>query len=158
MEAIIFMGIQGSGKSTFFQQRFASTHVRINLDALKSRHRETLLFTASIQEGRHVVIDNTNPTMAERQRYIAPARAAGYTITGYFFDVPIGDCIARNKDRSGKAKIPIPALYGTRKKMQLPSFEEGFDALFLVSVIGNEFAVRPWEENIPIKICTSLPP
>ena len=40
MEAVIFIGIQGAGKSTFFQQRFFDTHVRINLDMLKTRYRE----------------------------------------------------------------------------------------------------------------------
>jgi predicted kinase len=36
MEAIILIGIQASGKSTFFQQQFFATHVRINLDSLKT--------------------------------------------------------------------------------------------------------------------------
>jgi len=40
MEAIIFIGIQATGKSTFFQQRFFATHVRINLDMLKRLYWE----------------------------------------------------------------------------------------------------------------------
>jgi predicted kinase len=40
MQAIIFMGIQACGKSTFYHHKFALTHVRINLDMLKTRHRE----------------------------------------------------------------------------------------------------------------------
>ena len=39
-ECIIFVGIQGSGKSTFYKENFFKTHVRINLDMLKSRNRE----------------------------------------------------------------------------------------------------------------------
>lgn len=40
MEAVIFIGLQASGKSTFYQERFFNTHVRINLDMLKTRNRE----------------------------------------------------------------------------------------------------------------------
>jgi predicted kinase len=34
MQAIIFIGIHASGKSTCFQERFANTHIRLNLDML----------------------------------------------------------------------------------------------------------------------------
>jgi predicted kinase len=158
MEAVILIGIQGSGKSTFFQQRFASTHVRINLDTLKTRHQESLLLNACIAGRKDFVVDNTSPAVEQRKRYISAARAAGYRITGYFFDVPISECIERNKSREGKAKIAIPALYGTRKKMQPPSFEEGFDALFGLSLTENGFDVRPWAETIHFKTCTSPQP
>jgi hypothetical protein len=155
MEAVILIGIQGSGKSTFYQERFASTHVRINLDTLKTRHRELLLLNECIADRKDFVVDNTNPMVEQRKRYISAARAAGYRVTGYFFDVPISECIERNKGRQGKAKIAIPALYGTRKKMQPPSFEEGFDELFLVSSAGNQFGLRPWAQTDCFKTCTS---
>jgi predicted kinase len=41
MEAIIFCGIQGSGKSTFFLQNFYHTHVRLNLNS-SSEYRKCL--------------------------------------------------------------------------------------------------------------------
>lgn len=44
MQLIIFIGVQASGKSTFYQQQFYSTHLRLNLDMLKIRHRENQLF------------------------------------------------------------------------------------------------------------------
>ena len=34
MEAVIFIGLQASGKSTFYRQRFFRTHVRTNMDML----------------------------------------------------------------------------------------------------------------------------
>ena len=43
MQAVIFVGIQAAGKSTFYQRRFFRTHVRVNLDMLHTRHRERLL-------------------------------------------------------------------------------------------------------------------
>ncbi len=49
MEAVLFIGIQATGKSSFYLERFSRTHVRINLDMLKTRHRETLLLKACLQ-------------------------------------------------------------------------------------------------------------
>jgi predicted kinase len=59
MEAVIFIGIQGSGKSSFFRERFFDSHVRINLDMLRTRRREELLVSACLQGGQPFVIDNT---------------------------------------------------------------------------------------------------
>ena len=42
MQLILFTGVQASGKSTFYQQYFYHTHLRINLDMLKTRHREKI--------------------------------------------------------------------------------------------------------------------
>lgn len=143
MVAVIFIGIQGSGKSTFYQQHLASTHTRINLDTLKTRHRENLLLRECIREGKDFVVDNTNPTIEQRRHYIEAARAAGYTVIGYYFDVPIQDCLERNRARTGKAKIPVPALYGTRKKLQPPTLAEGFDKLFTVTLTAGQFGIHP---------------
>ena len=75
MEAIIFIGIQGAGKSTFFKERFFDTHVRINLDTLRTRRREEILLNACLQSRQPFVVDNTNPLPADRSRYLGPARA-----------------------------------------------------------------------------------
>jgi predicted ABC-type ATPase len=40
---VIMMGIQGSGKSTFYHQFLAKDFVRVNLDTLKTRNQEKLL-------------------------------------------------------------------------------------------------------------------
>lgn len=68
MEAILFIGIQGAGKSTFFQQRFFDTHVRINLDMLKTRYREQVFLSACILAKQSFVVDNTNIRAAERAK------------------------------------------------------------------------------------------
>ena len=70
MEAVIFIGLQASGKSSFYRDRFINTHIRLNLDMLKTRHREKLLFHACLEAKQPVVIDNTNPSKSDRLRYI----------------------------------------------------------------------------------------
>jgi predicted kinase len=132
MEAIIFVGVQGSGKTTLYLERFFATHVRLSLDVLRTRHREKLLLAACIEAKQPFVVDNTNPTAEERARYIALALAAGFQVVGYHFDLPIAVCLARNATRQGKQRIPAPAIYGTRKRLQPPTLAEGFQAIYTV--------------------------
>ncbi|HEX6750077.1 MAG TPA: AAA family ATPase [Longimicrobium sp.] len=133
-EAVIFTGVQASGKSTFYRERFFETHVRINMDMLKTRRRETLLLEACLRAQQPFVVDNTNVLAAERARYIAAARAAGFTVTGYFFRVTTREAIARNRARTGKAVVPVPGILGTYKRLEEPRWDEGYDALYAVTL------------------------
>ena len=87
MEAIIFIGIQAAGKSTFFQQRFFNTHVRINMDMLRTRNRERVLLAACLEAKQPFVIDNTNLTRQGRAGYISQAKAAGFSVAWYYFKI-----------------------------------------------------------------------
>jgi predicted kinase len=142
MEAILFVGIQASGKSTFYRQRFFDTHVRISLDVLRTRHREQILLQACLTAKQPFVIDNTNPTAADRARYIEPARQAGFQVIAYFFETTLQAALQRNKLRTGKQNIPVPALAATLRKLQPPAPEEGFAAIHRVTITANgEFTV-----------------
>jgi predicted kinase len=145
MEAVILVGIQASGKSTFYKQRFFDTHVRISRDLLRTRNRESLLMDACIRTQQPFVIDNTNPLAGERARYILPARAARFRVVCYFFRTETRAAIARNNQRQGRARIPIPGILGTYKKLEEPRPEEGFDEIYVVTLTTeNEFVVEPF--------------
>ena len=132
-EAIIFIGIQGSGKSWYYNHFLAHEYVHINLDTLHTRNKERLLLTECITEGKNIAIDNTNPTKADRQRYIPMLREAGYRIIGYFFESRVKDCIRRNEKRTGKACVPNMVIAATSNKLEMPSLAEGFDALYFIA-------------------------
>lgn len=134
MEAILFIGIQGAGKSTFFKERFFDTHLRINLDMLRTRRREEILLNACLQSGQPLVVDNTNPLPADRSRYLGPARAAGFRTIAYFFDAALRDAMQRNNLRPGKQKIPAPAVAAAFKKLVPPTAAEGFDEIYTVEL------------------------
>jgi predicted kinase len=143
MEAVLFVGVQGSGKTTFYRQRFFDSHIRISLDMLKTRHREELLLAACLQAKQPFVIDNTNPLPSDRARYIAPARAVGFRVIAYFFETSLRDAIRRNNQREGKQKIPVPGVAGTFRKIQAPTTEEGFEQIYTVRISAeNTFLVE----------------
>ncbi|MDR3229389.1 MAG: hypothetical protein LBT53_08275 [Puniceicoccales bacterium] len=145
MELVLFIGIQATGKSSFYRERFADTHLRLNLDMLKTRHREKLLFDACLAGKTRCVIDNTNLTVAARARYIAPARAAQFSIHGYFFESRIADAIQRNNARPLAVRVPDMAVLGASGQLQLPALDEGFDSLTFVRIAPeNTFTLTQW--------------
>jgi predicted kinase len=145
VEAVLLVGIQGAGKSTFYCRRFLHTHVRLSLDLLKTRHREKTLLEACLDTRQPFVIDNTNVTAAGRARYIMSASEAGFRVTGYFFEPDPGASLRRNNEREGKSKVPPAALFGTLKRLERPGKEEGFDELYLVRLSeSGEFRVEMW--------------
>ena len=141
MDAILFIGLQGSGKSTFYERLFANTHLRVSRDLVNTKARELRLIEACLQSKRDFVIDNTNPTIAQRAPYIALVKSAEYRLSGYYFVPDVKACLERNSLRTGKAKIPIPGIYRTNKILEPPTYGEGFDYLYEVTLAGEEFRV-----------------
>lgn len=132
MEAVIFIGLQGAGKSTFYKEYFFQTHVRINLDMLRTRHREDILLSACIDAKQPFVVDNTNITRDQRVKYIEAARQGRFRVVAYYFDVGINEALTRNSQRTGRARVPDVAIYGAHKRLEPPRGEEGFDRIFIV--------------------------
>ena len=147
METIILIGIQGSGKSTFYRQRFGDTHVRINLDMLKTRQREWAFVKTCLATRQRFVVDNTNPTAADRQRYILAARRVGFQVIGYLFKTSLEDALRRNALRTGRAVIPAKGVIAAARRLEAPRYSQGFDELFSVSVQDEGFVVRRIEPD-----------
>ncbi|HLP85785.1 MAG TPA: ATP-binding protein [Phycisphaerales bacterium] len=148
MEAVILLGIQASGKSTFAQQRFASTHIRLNLDMLRTRTREAILLEACLRAKQPFVVDNTNVSREERARYIRQSTQAGFRVIGYYFSSRLADSLTRNATRVGDARVPDVGLIATAKRLERPSKSEGFDELYFVQVRDGEFEVEAWNDEI----------
>ena len=132
-ECIIFIGIQGAGKSTFYKENFFKTHIRINLDMLKTRNREKILTEACFEAKQNFVVDNTNRTAESRKRYIDRAKKAGFKIIAYYFDIEYHTALRRNNSRNGWEKVPEKAVLSTKRRMEKPNFSEGIDEIFIVS-------------------------
>ena len=91
-------------------------------------------------------MDNTNSTKEDRQRYILPAKQAGYRVVGYFLESKLQVCVQRNEQRIGKEKVPAIAIAATSNKLQLPSCLEGFDELYFVKNDGQAMTIERWKE------------
>ncbi|MFB2922687.1 MULTISPECIES: AAA family ATPase [Aerosakkonema] len=152
MELIIFIGLQASGKSTFFRTHFAKTHDLVSKDLMRNNRnkarRQAQLIEASLKEGKSVVLDNTNASVEGRASIIQLGKMYDAQIIGYYFQSVAKHCYDRNQQRTGKAKVSDVAIYATLKKLARPSYREGFDRLFYVRIAENfNFDVREWQEN-----------
>jgi predicted kinase len=128
MEAVILCGLQASGKTTLYRDRFLETHARIAMDLLRIRAREAAFLRTCLETRMPFVVDNTNPTVAERARYVAPAREAGFKVVGYLVDVPFSVAQARNATR--ERVVPVVGLGDVARRLVTPTPEEGFDELW----------------------------
>ena len=138
LECVILIGLPGAGKSSLYREKFATTHVHVSKDlspnASKRENRQRKIIKDALASGKSVVIDNTNPTIAERAALIRVARAHGARLIGYFFDVNTRTAVARNAERTGRGKVPNVAIFTAAKRLQRPCLSEGFDQLFRVEV------------------------
>jgi predicted kinase len=149
VEAVIFVGLQGAGKSTFYKERFFATHMRINLDMLKTRNRENRFLEACIETRQPFVVDNTNASRAERQKYIEAAKQGGFKVIGYYFQSKIEDCKRRNELRPVEQQIPLQGIRGTSGRLEIPSKDEGFDELYYVRIgEDSQFVVEEWQDEV----------
>lgn len=148
MEAVIFCGIQATGKSTFYKERFFRTHMRISMDMLNTRKKENQFLQTCFLTQQRFVVDNTNPTIADRGKYIELAKQFKYKVIGYYFQSKVEDALARNRYRIGKENISIAGIRGVFKKIELPGYDEGFDELYYVEITDDGFLVKEWQNEI----------
>ncbi len=167
VELVILVGIQASGKSTFYSRHLADRYLHVSLDnwrgksSVRAKERQAILEglaqAASPDSPLHgVAIDNTNTTAVTRRRYFecaAEFRAAEGTpvrVTAYFFDEPLSACLERNERRPPDAPVGTPyfvppnVIRAYARQLQPPSYAEGFAEISRVVVGGDgQFAVEP---------------
>ena len=66
-------------------------------------------------------VDNTNLTAEMRSYFIAPARAAGFRVLGYYLRCDVSVALSRNSKREELWRVPDKGLLGSYKQLQLPS-------------------------------------
>src|SRR5918912_4435257 len=119
VELVIFVGLQASGKTTFFRERFAATHEHVSKDLMRNNRnrsrRQARLIEGALLQRSPVVVDNTNPTVEDRLVLIELGREFGAEIVGYYFECEVRECVGRNRRRTGEEKVPDVAIYATAK-------------------------------------------
>lgn len=144
-ELVVFTGLQASGKTSFYRERFAETHVHISKDAWpnarKKEERQRRLIEEHLRAGRSVVVDNTNPTSAEREPLITIGRDLGACVSSYSFVVTVEEALRRNAGRDGRTRIVDVGIYTVAKRLMAPNETEGFDRMFEVRLTDGRFVV-----------------
>jgi predicted kinase len=147
-DCVIFVGLPASGKTTFYEQRFAETHRHISKDnwpnAARKDVRQAQLIRSALSAGVPVVIDNTNPAVADRAGIIEIARQFNARVIGYHFTATTREAVGRNRGREGRQRVPDVAIFATAKRLAVPGPDEGFDELYRVGIAEDgAFVVSP---------------
>ncbi|WP_257004407.1 ATP-binding protein [Streptomyces sp. SA15] len=143
------MGLQASGKSTFYEQRLLGRYELVGKDLFPraARHkqaRQMRLVEEALALGRSVAIDNTNPSPEEWRPLVAAAHAHGATVTAYWFPPDPEGSLRRNAARWGRDRVPDIGIHATVKRLRRPTRADGFDAVLEVRFDGRGgFRVRP---------------
>jgi predicted kinase len=141
-ELVVLVGLPGAGKSTFYRQRFGSSHLHVSKDNMPNRQRreqlQIELLRHALGEGQSVVVDNTNVSVEQRAGIIGEARRLGARVVGYYFECTTQECVNRNFGRQGHARIPLVGIFAAAKRLAPPSHAEGFDELHTVRPLPGE--------------------
>lgn len=101
---LILVGPPGSGKSTLAKEYEARMYRRVNQDSQgKNGHLDA--FNEALFANRDIVVDRMNFDKRQRERYIAPARSAGYTVTIRVLHESRQTCLRRCLARQGHETI-----------------------------------------------------
>ncbi|HYR19634.1 MAG TPA: ATP-binding protein [Myxococcales bacterium] len=148
MELVVFVGLQGSGKSGYFSSRYAGTHVHVSKDlfprhARRKSERQLRQIEQALATGRSAVVDNTNPRRADRAPLIEAGKRAGARVIAVHFLASVGEALRRNAAREGRARVPDVAIYTAARRLEPPLAEEGFDEIVRVRLGDDGFALEP---------------
>lgn len=143
---VLLVGLPASGKSTFYRERLATTHVHVSKDAMRKgsnrAKRQRRAIEAAYEEGRSVALDNTNVSREERAASIEVAKAYGARVIVYRFAESVAACRDRNARREGAACVPLVAIYAAAKRYEEPTQEEGIDAIHVVRLEPEGFRIE----------------
>jgi predicted kinase len=138
---VVLVGIPGSGKSTWVQSKLArGVSGVLSSDAVRELladdpenqeiHGRVFRVMRSLLKHRLELkrpvtyIDATNLTPKERRPYVKLAAVFDCEIEAVVFDVPVEECIRRNRER--KRMVPEDVIRMMARKLVRPEKAEGF--------------------------------
>ena len=139
-ELVLFVGCPASGKSTFYTLYMKPAgYGHINRDKLGSWQKCVAECSRMLQAGHSVVVDNTNPDLESRGRYLSLASGANVPARCFLFTTSIPHAQHNNRFRELTNKDPhykrvnAIAFNSYKSRFLQPQVEEGFAEIVMVS-------------------------
>ncbi len=159
IKIIILIGFQASSKSTFANKllnKYPKNTVILSRDIEGGAIIDLLpKIETHIKNKKTIILDNTHLTKESRAPFINIAKKNGIPIHAIYMDTTIEDCQIRTIKRmyekynqiffTGKAPknhpatkdpqiFPSSVLFTSRKKLEIPSINEGFDKIKIMKI------------------------
>lgn len=150
-EVVVFVGFPASGKTTFYETVMkCGNYIHVNRDILGTWQKCVALCEQQLLNGRKVVVDNTNPDVESRSRYISCAQKHGVPVRCFQFTTTLAQAKHNNKfrelttnSRSDRKKVTEIAYNTFKSRFVQPSITEGFTEVIKVTVnpcVDKEYA------------------
>ncbi|XP_077773545.1 bifunctional polynucleotide phosphatase/kinase isoform X2 [Podarcis muralis] len=139
-EVVVAVGFPAAGKSTFLKRHLASAgYAYANRDTLGSWQKCVATCQAALQAGKSVIVDNTNPDLESRSRYIECAKEAGVPCRCFLFTASLEQAKHNNRFREMTEKGHVPVndivLNSYKNKFVEPSLDEGFSEILKIHFV-----------------------
>lgn len=136
---VIIVGSQASGKSPFCKE-YLREYIHMSNDTFigtATAFKKEL--EVQLKAGKHVVIDNTNPTVESRSKWLKIAAKCEVTCAVIYMDATDNrlyvEHMLRLREILGIQHVPIIALRTFYKKLEKPKLEEGFMTMVEIPLI-----------------------
>ncbi|XP_035894043.1 uncharacterized protein F21D5.5 [Anopheles stephensi] len=149
-EVIVMVGYPGAGKSHFVRQHLVTHGYEVvNRDTLGSWQKCVTHMEVSLRQGKRVVVDNLNPDVESRKRYLLVANRANIPVRCFLMDVSYKHARHNNEFREmtdrTHSTISEMVFNSYKSKFQPPTVAEGFTEIVKVRFVPS-FANKDHEQ------------
>ena len=132
---MVLVGRPASGKSTLRTQYFTPhNYEAVNRDTLGTKEKCVKATSQALKSGRSVVVDNTNPSKADRQLYVDLAKKTGVPARCIFLNIDTAlayhlNMFRQNQSHGERRRVPEVAYRTYEKNFEKPDPSEGFSEI-----------------------------
>lgn len=157
------IGLQASGKTSYVEKHAPQDAVIVSPDRIR-KEVFNVDYDPAVEEGvwgtffrqlelalrdnKKVIVDNTNVTRSGRATIIRLARRYDVPVIGYWFKVPIEECLRRNQLRD--RKVPEQMIHNMQRMYEEPKLEEGFQEIKEIGFVPEAVPVKAAKANTKV--------